>query len=119
LVEHGMDVVMGRSDTVVVRDAGLVIASGSPAAVQRDAAVRKAYLGEDAVREAAPRAASTAGQPYLVVGKLEAGYGAEPVLKGVDVEVREREMVAVLGANGAGKSTLMRAISGLLRPVAG
>jgi len=33
--------------------------------------------------------------------------------------VREREVVAVLGANGAGKSTLMRAIAGLLRPVAG
>jgi ABC-type branched-subunit amino acid transport system ATPase component len=41
------------------------------------------------------------------------------VLKGVDLEVREREMVAVLGANGAGKSTLMRALSGLLRPVQG
>jgi ABC-type branched-subunit amino acid transport system ATPase component len=50
---------------------------------------------------------------------LEAGYGAEPVLKGVDLQVREREVVAVLGANGAGKSTLMRAIAGLLRPVAG
>ena len=54
-----------------------------------------------------------------MVGKLAAGYGAEPVLKGVDLEVREREMVAVLGANGAGKSTLMRALSGLLRPVQG
>ena len=50
---------------------------------------------------------------------MQAGYGAEPVLKGVDLEVREREVVAVLGANGAGKSTLMRAIAGLLRPVAG
>src|SRR5436190_492596 len=57
--------------------------------------------------------------PYLIVGRLEAGYGAEPVLKGVDLQVRSRELVAVLGANGAGKSTLMRAISGLLRPVAG
>jgi len=53
------------------------------------------------------------------VGRLEAGYGAEPVLKGVDLQVRRGELVAVLGANGAGKSTLMRAISGLLRPVAG
>jgi branched-chain amino acid transport system ATP-binding protein len=41
------------------------------------------------------------------------------VLHGVELRVREREMVAVLGANGAGKSTLMRALSGLLRPVGG
>jgi ABC-type branched-subunit amino acid transport system ATPase component len=41
------------------------------------------------------------------------------VLKGIELRVREREMVAVLGANGAGKSTLMRALAGLHRPVAG
>jgi branched-chain amino acid transport system ATP-binding protein len=50
---------------------------------------------------------------------LHAGYGAEPVLKGIDLRVREHEMVAVLGANGAGKSTLMRALSGLHRPIEG
>jgi len=47
------------------------------------------------------------------------GYGHTRVLKEVDLRVRSREMVAVLGANGAGKSTLMRAISGLHRPVSG
>jgi len=117
LVEHDMSVVMGISDHVVVLDAGLKIAAGTPEEIQRDPAVKKAYLGEGQKHSAAQRAVD--GQPLLDVGKLTTGYGAEPVLKEIDLQVRQGEVVAVLGANGAGKSTLMRAISGLHRPVSG
>ena len=117
LVEHDMSVVMGISDHVVVLDAGVRIAAGTPAQMQRDPVVRKAYLGEEHERPAPRRGAP--GAPLLEVGRLAAGYGAEPVLKGIDLNVRQGEMVAVLGANGAGKSTLMRAIAGLHRPVSG
>src|SRR5438067_4231435 len=50
---------------------------------------------------------------------LRAGYGPIEALRGLDLEVRERELVCLLGANGAGKSSTLRAISGLLRPRAG
>jgi len=53
------------------------------------------------------------------VEALEAGYGKAQVLFGVDLEVVENELVALLGANGAGKTTLLRTISGLVRPWSG
>jgi branched-chain amino acid transport system ATP-binding protein len=55
----------------------------------------------------------------LEVRELRGGYGDVPVLKGVSLEVRDREVVALVGANGAGKSTLLRTVSGLLRPTRG
>jgi branched-chain amino acid transport system ATP-binding protein len=55
----------------------------------------------------------------LMVRSLDAGYDGVQVLFGVDLDVGDGEMVAVLGTNGAGKSTLMRAISGLVVPSAG
>jgi ABC-type branched-subunit amino acid transport system ATPase component/ABC-type branched-subunit amino acid transport system permease subunit len=125
LVEHDMELVMGISDHIVVLDAGQRLAVGDVAAVQADPAVRKAYLGEALVDEA-PAAARTPRKPLaadapelLGVGGLVAGYGAEPVLHGIDLRVRRGELVALLGANGAGKSTLMRSLAGLHRPVHG
>ncbi|RPI10091.1 MAG: ABC transporter ATP-binding protein [Zetaproteobacteria bacterium] len=55
----------------------------------------------------------------LEVREVWGGYGDVTVLNGVSLAVRDREVVALVGANGAGKSTLLRTISGLLRPTRG
>ncbi|MGZ8264579.1 MAG: ABC transporter ATP-binding protein [Burkholderiales bacterium] len=53
-----------------------------------------------------------------VVG-LEVRYGGIKAVKGLALEVRERELVTLIGANGAGKTTTLKAIAGLLKPSAG
>ena len=58
-------------------------------------------------------------EALLAVQGLRAGYGETEVLRGVDLDVRSGEIVAVLGSNGVGKSTLNRAISGVVPARAG
>ena len=55
----------------------------------------------------------------LEIRGLRAGYGSIEILRGVDLDVAQGEIVAVLGSNGVGKSTLNNNISGLFKPFAG
>jgi branched-chain amino acid transport system ATP-binding protein len=55
----------------------------------------------------------------LRVADLQVAYGAVRAVNGIDLEVREGELVALLGANGAGKSTTLLSIAGALRSCAG
>lgn len=55
----------------------------------------------------------------LKVSDLTVGYGAITAVKGLSFEVREGEIVSLIGSNGAGKSTTLRTISGLMHPKSG
>ena len=58
-------------------------------------------------------------EPVLRLDGLSAGYDAAAVVRDLDLHVDPGEVVALLGPNGAGKTTTLRAISGLVKPMAG
>jgi branched-chain amino acid transport system ATP-binding protein len=62
------------------------------------------------------RETSAKGATILEVEGVHTYYGSIQALKGISLEVREREIVTLIGANGAGKSTTLRSINGLNHP---
>jgi len=88
---------------------GAIVASAGPL-IDRD--IHNVWTSMRAVAEM--REARLRGElPLLSVRELVVGYDGVVVLAGVDLEVAEGEIVALLGTNGAGKSTLLRAIGGV------
>ncbi|HRF60733.1 MAG TPA: ATP-binding cassette domain-containing protein [Fimbriimonadaceae bacterium] len=55
----------------------------------------------------------------ISVRGLNMTFGDRPVLRGIDLEVAQGEIVVIMGSSGGGKTTLLRCISGLLRPTSG
>ena len=76
----------------------------------RDASVASGYTG---------KLPSHIGEPIVRVEALEKYFGSNHVLRGVDLEVRQREAVMVIGRSGSGKTTLLRCINFLEEPTAG
>ena len=65
-----------------------------------------------------PSAASVVA-PLVALHGVQLSFGANEVLKGIDVEVRRGQAVSIIGPSGSGKSTILRCITGLLRPQQG
>jgi ABC-type branched-subunit amino acid transport system ATPase component/predicted MFS family arabinose efflux permease len=95
---------------------GLVVMTAA-SSVRRDAEQAVATLATAAELDAQLR--DTGDRALLTVRGLDVAYDGVQVLFGVDIEVKEGEIVALLGTNGAGKSTLLNAVSGLTDPVGG
>jgi energy-coupling factor transport system ATP-binding protein len=140
LAEHRLDRVAGWVDLAIGFDGGRV-AEGSPADVLRTLGTGPpvARLGTIAGWEPVPltvrdarRFASSIDLPRLPVAPVDgrgeivagvrglvAGYGSSEALRGIDLDLRAGEVVAVMGRNGAGKSTLLRVLAGVHEPARG
>src|SRR5262249_43708578 len=81
------------------------------------AKVREVYIGSGAAALAAkPRVSAAGTTALLVVDKVDTFYGKSHILNAVSLDVREHEIVALLGRNGAGKSTLLKTVIGIAPP---
>src|SRR5215207_284277 len=66
------------------------------------------------VAEASPvHAHVAAGAPIVQITALRKSYGTNEVLKGIDLQVKRGEVIAIIGKSGSGKSTLLRCVNGL------
>jgi len=62
---------------------------------------------------------SDSGQALLTLTNIESAYGPIKAIRGVSLEVKQGQIVTLLGSNGAGKTTLLKTISGIMDPVRG
>ncbi len=104
LIEHDMRVVFNLADRIMVLAEGRVLAEGTPQEIADSDAVQ-ARLSRQGRRMIA-----------LEADAIHTFYGKSHILHGVSLEVREGEIVALLGRNGAGKTTTLRTLIGLNRP---
>jgi branched-chain amino acid transport system ATP-binding protein len=119
-VEHDIDRVFQIADRVTVMNEGRVLVDGTVETARNDAKVREVYIGSGAATIAAtPRASAAGSEQLLAIDGIDTFYGKSHILNGVSFDVREKEIVALLGRNGAGKSTLLKSLIGIARPEAG
>lgn len=140
LAEHRLERVAGFVDLAIGCDRGRVEAGPPAEVIERlgggppvarlgrlvgwsppPLTVRDARALASGLRLGPPSAAPSAslGPPTVRVLGVTAGYGDAPVLCGIELQVGEGEIVALMGRNGAGKTTLLRSIAGLHRPTNG
>jgi ABC-type branched-subunit amino acid transport system ATPase component/ABC-type branched-subunit amino acid transport system permease subunit len=120
IVEHDIDRVLGFSQRVTVMNQGEVLMTGTPEEVRADRRVQQVYTGSGTppVTERG-RAGAERKAELLRVENVNAYYGKSHIINDATLDVREGEIVALLGRNGAGKSTLLKTLAGLVPPASG
>jgi len=118
IVEHDIDRVLGFSQTVTVMNQGEVLMSGTPEEVRGDPRVQQVYTGTG-TPPVSGRGSAAAGAPLLRFEKVNTFYGKSHILADATLDVREGEIVALLGRNGAGKTTLLKTLNGLVPTASG
>ncbi len=120
IVEHDIDRVLGFSQVVTVMNQGEVLMAGTPDEVRADARVQQVYTGSGTPMVTGRVAGEGKDRSQLLrFDKVNAFYGKSHILNDATLDVREGEIVALLGRNGAGKSTLLKTLAGLVAPVGG
>lgn len=127
VAEHRLWWLADVADEVVVMEEGRIARRfdgatfrALPSSEVRDLGLRVRALADERARERrAPGDAREPRAPLVRLRGVHASYGKREVLHGVDLDLREGEVAALVGANGAGKSTLCRTIVGLHRESAG
>jgi branched-chain amino acid transport system ATP-binding protein len=116
IVEHDIDRVLGFSHTVTVMNQGEVLMTGTPEAVRADRKVQEIYTGTGVpeVEHSRSDDVSAGAAPILRFERVNTFYGKSHILHDATLDVREGEIVALLGRNGAGKSTLLKTLAGLV-----
>jgi ABC-type branched-subunit amino acid transport system ATPase component/ABC-type branched-subunit amino acid transport system permease subunit len=116
IVEHDIDRVLGFSHTVTVMNQGEVLMTGTPEAVRADKKVQEIYTGTGVpeVEHSRSEDVSASAAPILRFERVNTFYGKSHILHDATLDVREGEIVALLGRNGAGKSTLLKTLAGLV-----
>jgi len=120
IVEHDVDRVLGFSHRVTVMNQGEVLMTGTPDEIRRDRRVQEVYTGTGTP----PVTGRVAGEArertqLLRFTGVNAYYGKSHILNDATLDVRDGEIVALLGRNGAGKSTLLKTLAGLVPPASG
>ena len=122
IVEHDIDRVLGFSQRVTVMNQGEVLMTGTPDAVRADRRVQEIYTGTGIAARSSTAAASAtarAARRCCASKRVNTFYGKSHILNDATLDVREGEIVALLGRNGAGKSTLLKTLAGLVPPASG
>ncbi len=145
LVEHRMERTMHRADRLIVMDKGKIIGDGEPRLVLSEIDMDSLGVGYPQITRVAKKfqlqylpltvkegrkmlnqllpkitlkneITQKAREPLCQLSNVTFRYNSKYVLKGVNLEIHQGEILGLMGRNGAGKTTLAKIIAGVLKP---